>query len=138
MKLLLSRSAAVHWDAKGAEIAAKMARELSVQNKVEFDIGELVLGLECGGSDPTSGIAGNPSVGAASDKLIELRGTSILSETTELIGAEHLVAARCVTKEMGDKLTAMVSALKISQSFMEWTFGVHSLHRAILQADLQL
>ena len=46
--------------AKGAEIAAKMARELSVQNKVEFDIGELVLGLECGGSDPTSGIAGNP------------------------------------------------------------------------------
>ncbi len=62
LKLLLSRSAAVHWDVlqKGAEIAAKMARELSVQNKVEFDIGELVLGLECGGSDPTSGIAGNP------------------------------------------------------------------------------
>ena len=89
-----------------------MARELSVQNKVEFDIGELVLGLECGGSDPTSGIAGNPSVGAASDKLIELRGTSILSETTELIGAEHLVAARCVTKEMGDKLTAMVKRIR--------------------------
>ena len=98
--------------AKGAEIAAKMARELSVQNKVEFDIGELVLGLECGGSDPTSGIAGNPSVGAASDKLIELGGTSILSETTELIGAEHLVAARCVTKEMGDKLTAMVKRIE--------------------------
>ena len=66
--------------AKGAEIAAKMARELSVQNKVAFDISELVLGLECGGSDPTSGIAGNPSVGAASDKLIQLGGTSILSE----------------------------------------------------------
>ena len=98
--------------AKGAEIAAKMARELSVQNKVAFDISELVLGLECGGSDPTSGIAGNPSVGAASDKLIQLGGTSILSETTELIGAEHLVAARCVTKEMGDKLTAMVKRIE--------------------------
>ena len=98
--------------AKGAEIAAKMARELSVQNKVAFDISELVLGLECGGSDPTSGIAGNPSVGAASDQLIQLGGTSILSETTELIGAEHLVAARCVTKEMGDKLTAMVKRIE--------------------------
>lgn len=54
--------------AKGAEIAAKMLREITDQIKTAFDISELVLGLECGGSDPTSGIAGNPSVGVVSDK----------------------------------------------------------------------
>lgn len=123
--------------AKGAEIAAKMARELSVQNKVAFDISELVLGLECGGSDPTSGIAGNPSVGAASDKLIQLGGTSILSETTELIGAEHLVAARCVTKEMGDKLTAMVKRIEDKSKLYGVDLRGHSLRQVILQADLQ-
>lgn len=94
-------------------------QELSVQNKVAFDISELVLGLECGGSDPTSGIAGNPSVGAASDKLIQLGGTSILSETTELIGAEHLVAARCVTKKWVISLQLWSSVLKINQNFTE-------------------
>lgn len=98
--------------AKGAEIAAKMLKEITAQSKTAFDISELVLGLECGGSDPTSGIAGNPSVGVVSDKLIKLGGTSILSETTELIGAEHLVAARCVTRELGEKLTAMVKRVE--------------------------
>ena len=98
--------------AKGAEIAAKMLKEITAQSKTAFDISELVLGLECGGSDPTSGIAGNPSVGVVSDKLIKLGGTSILSETTELIGAEHLVAARCVTRELAEKLTAMVKRVE--------------------------
>ena len=97
---------------KVLKLPLKCLERYPLSKKVEFDISELVLGLECGGSDPTSGIAGNPSVGAASDKLIELEGTSILSETTELIGAEHLVAARCVTREMGDKLTAMVKRIE--------------------------
>lgn len=98
--------------AKGAEICARLSRELAAQEKVEFDISELVLGLECGGSDPTSGIASNPSVGKASNMLIDAGGSSILSETTELIGAEHLVAARCVTKELSDKLLNMVKRVE--------------------------
>ncbi|MCI8915013.1 MAG: UxaA family hydrolase, partial [Lawsonibacter sp.] len=98
--------------AKGAEICARLSRELAKQEKTEFDVSELVLGLECGGSDPTSGIASNPSVGKASNLLIDAGGSSILSETTELIGAEHLVAARCVTKELSDKLTFMVKRVE--------------------------
>lgn len=98
--------------AKGTEICARMSRELSKQVRVDFDISELVLGLECGGSDPTSGIASNPSLGRASNMLIDAGGSSILSETTELIGAEHLVAARCVTKELADRLTFMVKRIE--------------------------
>ncbi len=93
---------------EGARIAAEMARELSQQEKVEFDISELVLALECGGSDPTSGIASNPSAGAASDLLIEYGGSSILSETTELIGAEHLLAKRCINEKVSNKLLKIV------------------------------
>ncbi|MDK2919246.1 MAG: altronate dehydratase large subunit [Candidatus Petromonas sp.] len=93
---------------EGARIAAEMARELSQQERVEFDISELVLALECGGSDPTSGIASNPSAGAASDLLIEHGGSSILSETTELIGAEHLLAKRCVDESVSNKLLKIV------------------------------
>lgn len=96
----------------GAEICAGFARILAAQEREEFDISELVLGLECGGSDPTSGIASNPSVGRASNRLIDAGGTSILSETTELIGAEHLVAARCVTQELADRLVWMVKRIE--------------------------
>ena len=98
--------------AKGAEICAGLSRKLAAQAREPFPISELVLGLECGGSDPTSGIASNPSVGKASNLLVDAGGTSILSETTELIGAEHLVAARCETKELADRLTFMVKRIE--------------------------
>lgn len=71
-----------------------MAREVSKEVRVEFDMSEIILALECGGSDPTSGIASNPSIGVASNLLIDEGGSSILSETTEVIGAEHLLATR--------------------------------------------
>ncbi len=98
--------------AKGAEICAELSRGLASLQREEFPISELVLGLECGGSDPTSGIASNPSVGEASNLLIDAGGSSILSETTELIGAEHLVAERCVTQELADRLVGMVKRME--------------------------
>ena len=98
--------------ARGGELLAALAREIGAQRREDFDVSELVLGLECGGSDPTSGIAANPSVGRASNLLIDAGGTSILSETTELIGAEHLVAARCVTQELADRLIYMVKRIE--------------------------
>lgn len=79
---------------RGAELIAPMARALSAQVRESFDISEIILGMECGGSDPTSGLASNPSIGYVSDKLVNLGGSSILSETTEVIGAEHLLAER--------------------------------------------
>jgi len=68
----------------------------------------LCLGLECGGSDAFSGITANPALGVASDLLVEGGGTSILAETTELLGAEHLLAQRAVTAEIGQQIIDMV------------------------------
>jgi altronate dehydratase large subunit len=70
---------------------------------------DLVLGLECGGSDPTSGIASNPVVGVASDMLLAEGGRSILSETTELIGAEHILARRARNEDVAQRLYEIVA-----------------------------
>lgn len=68
----------------------------------------LCLGLECGSSDAFSGITANPALGVASDRLVEGGGTSILAETTELLGAEHLLARRAISEEVGREIIAMV------------------------------
>jgi altronate dehydratase large subunit len=94
--------------AKGAELAAPMARTLSLQERVQFDIGEITMAMECGGSDPTSGLASNPAIGYVADKLIKRGGSAILSETTEVIGAEHLIAARFENEVQRTKFLAQV------------------------------
>jgi altronate hydrolase len=68
----------------------------------------LVLGLQCGGSDGYSGISANPALGAAVDLLVRHGGSAILSETPEIYGAEHLLTARSVTREVGEKLIARI------------------------------
>lgn len=65
---------------------------------------EIILGCECGGSDGASGITANPALGVASDMLVAAGGTSILSETTEVYGAEQLLVARARTPAVADKL----------------------------------
>ncbi|HTZ39311.1 MAG TPA: UxaA family hydrolase [Syntrophales bacterium] len=82
--------------AAGAAAAAEMVKEASTGKRTAIDASELILGTECGGSDACSGISANPALGVASDLLIEAGGAVILAETTELIGAEHLIAARAV------------------------------------------
>ncbi|MCP4170515.1 MAG: altronate dehydratase [Fuerstiella sp.] len=67
-------------------------------------INELKIAMECGGSDGNSGITANPAVGVASDLLVAHGATTILSETTELYGAEHLLTRRAVTPEVGEQL----------------------------------
>ncbi|GAD80956.1 UxaA family hydrolase [Vibrio ezurae] len=94
--------------AKGAEYARVFAQELSQQVREECDISELILGMECGGSDTTSGLASNPTVGEASDFIVNNGGTSMLSETTEFIGAEHVVAGRAVTEEGSEAILELV------------------------------
>lgn len=94
--------------ARGAEIAGRMAAQISMQPRVEGDISDVILGLECGGSDPTSGLASNPSIGYVSDKLVDLGGISILSETTEVIGAEHLLKTRFADPVQREKFLRMV------------------------------
>jgi altronate hydrolase len=69
---------------------------------------ELVLALQCGGSDGYSGITANPALGAAADLLVRHGGTAILSETPEIYGAEHLLTRRAVSREVGEKLIARI------------------------------
>ncbi|MEO7190320.1 MAG: altronate dehydratase family protein [Vicinamibacterales bacterium] len=68
---------------------------------------ELVLALQCGGSDGYSGITANPALGVASDLLVRHGGSVILSETPETYGAEHLLTRRAVSREVGEKLLAL-------------------------------
>ncbi len=65
---------------------------------------EIILATECGGSDGNSGVTANPAVGVASDMLVACGGTTILSETTEIYGAEHLLTRRAVSEETANKL----------------------------------
>ena len=69
---------------------------------------ELIVALQCGGSDGYSGITANPALGAAVDILVRHGGTGILSETPEIYGAEHLLTRRAATKEVGEKLVGII------------------------------
>ena len=69
----------------------------------------LSLGLQCGGSDAWSGVTSNPALGVASDRLVGLGGTVILSETPEIYGAEHLLIARARSADIADKLRARLA-----------------------------
>jgi len=68
----------------------------------------LILGLQCGGSDSYSGITANPALGAAVDLLVSHGGTAILSETPEIYGAEHLLTRRAVSPVIGEKLVSRI------------------------------
>lgn len=93
---------------KATELARIMAQEASQVRKEECHISDLIVGTECGGSDPTSGIASNPVVGNLSDRLVDLGGSSVLSETTEFVGAEHILAERGATPEIKEQILHIV------------------------------
>lgn len=97
---------------KAVEQGVRMARELvdeaSLLQRKPFPVSRLILGTECGGSDPTSGLAANPLIGSLSDRLVDMGGTSILSETTEFIGAEHILAKRGVNQQVHDQILHIV------------------------------
>jgi len=104
--------------AKGTEIARQFKQQIDRQQKVELDLTKLVLGLECGGSDFTSGIVSNPLVGYVADRVVECGGTVILSETTEMIGAEHLLAARGCCEHVGRDIIAAVENVELQAKRM--------------------
>lgn len=99
--------------ALGIQIASEMARSVSLIKSEEVSLSELFLGIECGGSDFTSGLASNPAVGTASDLLVRAGGTAILSETTEFIGAEHVLAKRAKSPEIAHKLIQIVEQTEL-------------------------
>lgn len=107
--------------AKLVEVGVQEANQILVKAKAEQRVpapwNAIVLGLECGGSDALSGITANPALGVASDRLVELGATSVLGETTEILGAEHLLAARAVNPEVGKRIVAMVARYEASINY---------------------
>lgn len=70
----------------------------------EVSVSELIVALQCGGSDGYSGITANPALGLAVDRIVQQGGSAILAETTEIYGAEHLLTRRAVRPEVGEAL----------------------------------
>ncbi|WP_302610048.1 UxaA family hydrolase [uncultured Mitsuokella sp.] len=95
---------------KAVRAAREMAAEAGMQQKERFDISELLMGIECGGSDATSGIASNPAVGSLSDRLVDLGASTIMSESIEWIGGEHVLARRAATPEIHDQIIRVCEA----------------------------
>lgn len=95
---------------KAVRAAREMAARAGMQQKELFDISELFLGIECGGSDATSGIAANPAVGELSDLLVDYGATSMMSESIEWIGAEHVVAKRAATPKIHNEIIQVCRA----------------------------
>src|SRR5450759_3405217 len=92
----------------GVDLIREMLPVLDTRRRVSAPISELVLGLNCGGSDGYSGITANPALGHAGDRLVAAGGTSILAETPEVFGAEHLLTGRAVSEDVGRKLLARI------------------------------
>jgi altronate dehydratase large subunit len=93
---------------EGIRIAKRLVLLASQARREPVPMGRLFMGVKCGLSDATSGIAGNPTVGYLSDRIIEGGGTFIFSETTEVIGAEHILAKRCANDSVRDALLSAV------------------------------
>ena len=95
--------------AEGLERLHALLPIVNQARRTETPASELVLGLQCGGSDAWSGVTSNPALGVAADKLVALGGTVILSETPEIYGAEHLLFARAASEAVSDKLRARLA-----------------------------
>jgi altronate dehydratase large subunit len=97
---------------RGARIVAQMVQNAATLARSQTDVGGLWLALECGGSDATSGLAANPALGLAVDRLIGEGASAMFSETTEAIGADHLLAERAISREVADEIVQTVAAAK--------------------------
>ena len=96
--------------AKGSQILGTMQAEANRVERTALTVDELVIGLECGGSDTTSGLFGNPALGLFTDSLIDHSGTAVFSEPVECLGAEDLLRKRAASLEVAQRLIATVDA----------------------------
>jgi len=90
---------------------ARIGDMLPIANAVQREscpASDLMLALQCGGSDAWSGITANPALGYAADLLVKQGGTAVLAETPEVYGAEHLLTRRAVDEATGRKLVERI------------------------------
>ncbi len=101
----------------GVRAIADLLPRVNDVRRTRLPARHLVLGTNCGGSDGNSGVTANPALGVASDLLVAQGGTSILGETPEIYGAEHLLTRRAVSREVGEKLVERIK-------WWEWYTGI--------------
>jgi altronate dehydratase large subunit len=97
---------------RGASIARSFAERLSRDARERVDASALALCLKCGGSDYTSGLASNPALGRVTDRLVDLGGSAVLGEIAEIMGAEHLLAARASRPGTADQLIQIIGRVE--------------------------
>ena len=101
----------------GVTAVTELLKSSSGQKRTRLGADKLILATNCGGSDGYSGVTANPALGVASDLLVAHGGTTVLAETTEIYGAEHLLTRRAVSREVGEKLLERIR-------WWEWYTGV--------------
>jgi altronate hydrolase len=101
----------------GVRAVAELLPQVNDGRRTKLGADKIVLGTNCGGSDGNSGVTANPALGVASDLLVAQGGTSIIGETPEIYGAEHLLTRRAVSREVGEKLVERIK-------WWEWYTGL--------------
>jgi len=96
---------------KGVEKCSKLKEFMQI-TKTLFELEDLVIGLECGGSDYTSGIAANPALGLVTEQLVSQGAKVVFGETTEILGAEHILAQKAASNKIKDFITSKVCAVE--------------------------
>ena len=95
---------------QGIRLARELVREATAMRREAAPLSKLTIGMKCGDSDATSGLAGNPALGRAVDRLIGAGGTALFSETLELIGAEQTLVQRAKTPEVAQRLLRLIES----------------------------
>lgn len=113
----------------GSSLARKLVQEVSSQQREEFGMEHLAVATECGGTDAFSGILANPAVGIAADLVVANGGTVMISEITELLGTEQLLAARAVDSEVAEQIHRVV---RLSETMLARVSGSVSWNRGAL------
>ncbi len=106
---------------RGIAMLRAMLPEVNRVQREPVPVGELIVGLECGGSDGNSGVTANPALGVASDRLVAHGGTAVLSEVPEIYGGEHLLTRRAINPQVADKL---IERIRWWEAYAD-KFGAH-------------
>ncbi len=97
---------------EGVKIAKKLVDYANESERTPASIEDLTIGIKCGASDTTSGLAANPAVGVATDIMIDAGSSVVFGEVTEFIGAEHILARRAANEDVANKIYGYVNAME--------------------------
>ena len=98
--------------ARGVEVATMLARQLAGAARTPCDLSSLILAVKCGGSDYTSGLAANPVLGRVADRIVDAGGSVVLGEIAEIMGAEHVLAARASNPNTSARLLRIIDRVE--------------------------